>query len=461
MDQNLFIKKKQTKKRLRSSDTNDKKITKKRKTLNNIPPELQYIVSDSKVLNLKDNNKLSWRDSNDNELSPLFDDDSKKIDENKKLPPSMKFERNLIVPPRESHNDLLLDPLQNKLGITSKFINNNNTNNNNHIIQIIPHGFIDILPAKATLDIALHSCLKDNEIIKENIKLNNQKNKLKKTNNNKYNGTIHTIQIVNCDKINFNYSSNKRLSKNQKEDTFTDFEKFTKECREKFFKSEELEFPLIINSDLEKSEIFNKLEKNYKSKYNSRIDHNSEIASKELKTDLPIIERAYIKEYRFPPNKELGHRECVNKEHCLMNTFKSYYSNKSDQYIGREFLLKEDHNKFKNLKILPNIVGPCIDCLLSEWTNKVFTEVLKFNLIPEHPINTFRVECKENEYDSSACLPQIFRSNVWTGISGWCPSYYKHLRTYSPEIIYNENGDEIQITYLAEMNTDFRLSLVK
>jgi len=450
MDKNLFI---QKKKRKLDNNTEDiGKITKKRKTLNNLPRELQYVVSDSKVLNLRDNNELSWRDSSDNSISKFFDK------ENEDLPSSMKVEKNIVIPPREVHNDLLLDPIQNKLGITSKFINNTN---NNHIIQIIPNGFIDILPVNETLKIALHSCLNDNEIIKENIKINNHKNKLKKTNNNKYNGTIHTVQIVNNDNITFNYSYNTRLSKNMIDDTLNEFQIHTQDCREKFFKMEELEFPLIINSDLAKSELFKKLKKNYETKYKSRNTHNSEIASKELKFEIPVLEREYIKKYRFPPKKEKGHRECVNKEQCLMNTFKSFYSNKSDQYIGREFLLKKDHKLFKKSKTLPEINGPCIDCLLMEWTKKVFTEVLQGNLIPEFPINTFRVECKENEYDSSACLPQIFRSNVWTGIYGWCPAYYQHLRTYIPEIIYNENSDEIKIMYLGEMNTDFRQSLVK
>src|SRR6185436_16758068 len=276
---------------------------------------------------------------------------------NEDLPSSMKVEKNIVIPPREVHNDLLLDPIQNKLGITSKFINNTN---NNHIIQIIPNGFIDILPVNETLKIALHSCLNDNEIIKENIKINNHKNKLKKSNN-------------------------------MIDDTLNEFQIHTQDCREKFFKMEELEFPLIINSDLAKSELFKKLKKNYETKYKSRNTHNSEIASKELKFEIPVLEREYIKKYRFPPKKEKGHRECVNKEQCLMNTFKSFYSNKSDQYIGREFLLKKDHKLFKKSKTLPEINGPCIDCLLMEWTKKVFTEVLQGNLIPEFPINTFRV----------------------------------------------------------------------
>src|SRR6185436_15477057 len=100
MYKNLFI---QKKKRKLDNNTEDiGKITKKRKTLNNLPRELQYVVSDSKVLNLRDNNELSWRDSSDNSISKFFDK------ENEDLPSSMKVEKNIVIPPREVHNDLLL-----------------------------------------------------------------------------------------------------------------------------------------------------------------------------------------------------------------------------------------------------------------------------------------------------------------------------------------------------------------
>ena len=85
---------------------------------------------------------------------------------------------------------------------------------------------------------------------------------------------------------------------------------------------------------------------------------------------------------------------------------------------------------------------------------------MQFNIVPEVPINTFRVKVEEKEYNADICLPQTFRDNQPTGICGFVPAYGSHLRDYIEEIRI-ENGEELPVYYLAEINTDFRLSLVK
>lgn len=438
-----------SKKRKRSDSILDKdhRPSKKKKkeekvNIENLPRDIKFLISppQSKVFKCAPLNRSSWRDQND--ASVQFNDKEKK--KSLKLPPSMKLNNNKLLPQREHQNSLNIDQTQKNWGTT--------LNKHKHIINIIPNGLHNTLPTKTTLEIALHSCLEDHKKVKEECKkkiLENDNNK------DKHNDIIvNKIELLGIDGISHSYKFDSRLSKGMINSTLMEYTNITRDLRTKFFK---MNSKTTLTSDLGKSLLYKKLVDSYKKKYDD-YKLQSNVSSLELRSNIPILTREYIKSFRFPPS--LKDRKCIKEKTCLFYTYQSFESNKGQKYFGKEFLLPNDFENYKKNGILPLIRGPCIDCLLYDWTCKIYTDVMQFNIVPEVPINTFRVKVEEKEYNADICLPQTFRDNQPTGICGFVPAYGSHLRDYIEEIRI-ENGEELPVYYLAEINTDFRLSLVK
>jgi len=437
----------------------------------NIDNDVKLLVSKSKVTKFAIPNNLSWHDPKDSSVQNEEESDS-----TIKYPNSMKYERNKIIVPREYHNSQILDTTNKNWGNTKS----NELNNKTHILEIIPSGFQDVLSTETTLRLAIEGLGTDSFLIKEE----NEKKKLslnntltttssstlikkplsnKKKSNKKDNAVINKIEIIGKEGVSLNYNFG-RLSKQMIGGTLKHFSKLTSELITKFFQDDYFPISKEINCDLYKSELFKKLSESYEKQYQNSSKKNEDVASYELKYDLPYLPKLYIQSFRYPPRGiEYGERECISGKSCIFNNFKSFASNQYLHYIGKEFLLPKDLEIYNKTKKLPEIIGPCIDCLLYEWTSYVYLKVMQFNIIPEKPINTFRVKVEENEYSSTACISQRFRDGKATGIHGFCPCYSEHLRTYSKEKrIDLKNGDiEKEFYYLAEINTDFRLPLVK
>lgn len=456
-----------SKKRKRTDTSLDIRPSKKKKkedniNIDNVPRDIQFFISppNSKVLKCAPLNRSSWRDQNDASIQNYDDDNDDSLsssssirEESIKLPPSIKSKKNKLLPQREYQNSLNIDPTQKSWGTT--------LHKNKHLITIIPNGLHNTLPTKTTLEIALHSCLDDHKKIKEerkkNIKTSSSSSLATTTQKRHKDVIINKIEILGIDGISQTYKFDSRLTKGTVKSTLVEYSDITRKLRSKFF-NEPINEKSTLLSDIGKSLLWKKLEDSYKKKYDDYLSQSS-VSSLELRQSIPILTREYLKSFRFPPiNNE---RKCINEKTCLFFTFQSFESNKSQKYIGREFLLPNDLAIFKKTGKSPEIRGPCIDCLLSDWYNRLYTEVMQRNIVPELPINTFRVKVEEKEYNRDICLPQTFRDNLPTGICGFVPGYGSHLRDYIDEVKIEENGEKTIVSYLAEINTDFRLSLVK
>jgi hypothetical protein len=438
------------KKRKRTTDSDCSK-TKKKKiddkiNIDNVPRDIKFLISspESKVLKCSPLNRSSWRDQDDASIQN-FDEDEEIRQPVIKLPPSIKSKKNKLLPQREYQNSTNIDPTQKLWG--------NTLNRNKHIINIIPNGLHNTLPTQTTLEIALKSCLTDHKKIQE------ERKKIIKPVSNKQqvqkDVIVNKIELLGIDNIYYKFDT--RLSKGTVNSTLIEYSDITRKLRSKFFSETQDENSSLL-TDIGKSSLWKQLEDLYKKKYDEYYSQSS-VSSLELRQSIPVLTREYLKSFRFPPiNNE---RKCIKEKTCLFFTFQSFESNKGQKYIGREFLLPNDLAIFKKTGKSPEIRGPCIDCLLYDWFSRVYTEVMQRNIVPENPINTFRVKVEEKEYNENICLPQTFRDNQPTGICGFVPGYGSHLRDYIEEIKIEENGEKSVVTYLAEINTDFRLSLVK
>ena len=455
----LFLPKSSIKKKRKINDVNnvEEKSYKKRKISNSESSSdddhCKILISQSKVTKFEPPNNFSWYDPSDSSVKIENDTDFK-------LPNSMKHESNKILISREFHNSDILDPTNQKWGT----LKSNEFNNKTHILEIIPSGFQDVLTTGTTLRLAINGLGTDDLIIKEEnekklITLQSSSSGVKKKGKSKDNNVINKIEILGKEGVSINYTFG-RLSKQMIKGTTNHFNQLTKDLKSKFYENDEFPINKEINCDLHKSELFKNLTNAYQQQYKNSSKKNEEIASLELKSDLPQITRFYIQTYRYPPRGvEYGERECISGNSCLFNNFKSFASNQYLHYIGREFLLPKDEDIYNTTKKLPEIIGPCIDCLLNEWTQQV-NKIMQFNIPPENRINTFKVKVQENEYSSSACLPIKLRNNLSTGIHGFVPAYNAHLRTYSKEKRMDGHVEK-EFQYLAEVNVDFRQSLVK
>lgn len=435
-----------------SSDCFHKPKKKKKEekiNIDNVPRDIKFLISppNSKVLKCSPLNRSSWRDQNDASIQPNGDEEGETIVPLSKLPPSIKSQKNKLLPQREYQNSSNIDHTHKSWG--------NTLNKHKHIINIIPNGLHNTLPTKTTLEIALQSCLDDHKKIKEDRK---KISSLITTTTNKHQDVVvNKIELLGIDKISHSYKFDTRLSKGTINSTLIEYSDTTRKLRSKFF-NEPIDEPSKLLTDIGKSTLWKKLEDLYKKKYDEHYSH-SLVSSLELRQSIPVLTREYLKSFRFPPiNNE---RKCIKEKTCLFFTFQSFESNKGQRYIGREFLLPNDLAIFKKTGKSPEIRGPCIDCLLYDWFSRVYTEVMQRNIVPESPINTFKVKVEEKEYNENICLPQTFRDNQPTGICGFVPGYGSHLRDYIEEIKIEDNGEKSVVTYLAEINTDFRLSLVK
>lgn len=471
MDKDIFIPK--TKKRKNDVNNNEEHVLKKKKI--EITKDIGLLISNSKVVKFAENGRLSMRDpKNDYSIS------NNKSTSIENLPESMKYDLDKIIPERENHNSLLLDNTNSKWGPLKHNLAFSE-NNNPHIVKIIPQGFQDILPTKQILEIAIPQCKNEYNIMieknkedKNNEKLKEELNEIKKeeitTNNNitkeQESLSINKITILNVDGINFTYTFSNRLSQSKIKSTIKAYTQFTLQLKEEFFKDNEL-FNKDLNTNINKTELFKKLTDQYELQYKEKNKINSKKASKDIKYSLPELTRSYIKQFRFPPRIDKGERLCIRNNSCLFNTFESFQSTKDNNYIGREFLLPRENEIFKTTKKYPEIIGPCIDCLLYEWSNKYNIDVLQKNQTPKRSINTFRVKVEPGEYNSKTCHPKKLLNGQLTGFYGWVPAYGSHLRAFITEKRFEELSDgslkydELPISYLAEVNTDFRKSLVK
>lgn len=418
------------------------------------PTFIDYFVTKNKVTNITSNNKLSYRDESDAEYYKINE-----IDEDK-LPPSLKHDKKYLIPSREHHNSVNLDDVNNiRHNIKQPFVNNDPNDIKKHIISIIPNGFHEILSVTKTLNIAMNSCKKDNEIINNNIK----QQQLTTTKSNKpYNNVINKIEIVGKENASTYYNI-MRLSKHLIDKTIEDFYMKKIKLENEFFKNDDYEVDIKINTDVGKSVLFKKLRTKYTEQYENRNSFLRTTAVLKPKHQMPNLTRSYIKGFRFPQLSD-GERQCCNGLMCLFYTIPSFQSNQCERYIGKEFLLPNDKDIFEKTKELPKIIGPCIDCLLFDWTERAQNNI-QYNINNEESINTFTVKIEENEYNADCCLPQTFRNGFLTGIFGFVPAYAKSQRAYHTEkrIIKSKYGstEEVEVTYLAEINTDFRFPLVK
>ena len=449
-----------------NNDNSDLFIQSKKPKKSKDNPVIDYFVTKNKCTNVTGNNKLSYRDDSAAGINyNIIDEDN--------LPPSMKNDKKYLIPKREYQTSTNLDDTSMRHNIKQPFINNDD-DGPNHIITIIPHGFQDILSVKSTLEIAMSSCKKDADTINSNISKNNNIEK-------KDNNVINKIEIVGKENTSANYII-MRLSKNLITSTIEEFYNKKIELEKEFFKNDDIDANAQINSDLYKSELFKKLRDSYETQYKNRNNFMKITASSEPKKSIPCLTRAYIKSFRYPPIKSSGERECIKRYSCLFYTFQSFQSNKNEKYIGKEFLLPQELDDFTTNNKLPNVIGPCIDCLLYDWSNKIHDNQ-QFNKFESTAINTFTVRVEENEYSGDVCLPRTFLNGQITGIYGFVPAYASSHRGYVTETrtikINNNNNnkyknwgfiptkkeqsyyEEISVTYLAEINMDFRLPLVK
>jgi hypothetical protein len=406
--------------------------------------------SKNKVSNINGNNRLAYRD----ESAASYGNYS--IINDNKLPNSMKHDSIYIVPDREYQNATNLDDNLMRHNIPQPFVNNKK-DENKHIISIIPNGFQEILPLKNTLDIAIKSCKKDAEIINNNIK------DKKKDKYNQNGSNVTTFNVVGNETKSIYYTV-VRVSKGLINNTLEDIYKKRELLELEFFSNDVFTGDtgeiITIPSDLDKSELFKKLQETYEKQYNNRKDFFKMTSTLTPSYNLPVLTREYIKTFRYPPIK--GERLCINKNSCLFYTFKSFQSNKNEKYIGKEFLLPNDYYEYEKTKKLPEIVGPCIDCLLFDWTDKVHNRS-QYNIVKDTAINTFTVRVEEHQYSPDICLNILFRNKQSTGIYGFVPAYAASQRAYITEkrkISVGLHVEEVTVTYLGEVNMDFRKPLV-
>lgn len=437
----------------KSDESIEKKPLKKQKKIkdesyipSSIPKDIKFLVSDSKILKCAQVNNVSWRDTRDASYTPKDNDDEDD------LPKSSQ--KNKLLPKREHQNSLNIDYTQKYWGTSLK--------NNKHLVNLIANGLNNTLSPNKILEIAIQSNLEDSYTINTSIEEKIKKKSIIPNNNiQKSDIVIHSIELLGIEDISHTYNFNSRLSRSIRNETFKYYSDKTKKIRARFFNESEDQSSTIY-TDIEKSLIFKKIKDSHKKQYDaykSNPGYSASQSSFELKKSIPTLTREYLKLFRFPPQG--NERKCKNGENCLFFTFKSFQSNKDQRYIGKEFLLPIELENFRNKKILPEKIGQCIDCTLKEWSSKIYIEVLQFNIIPENPINTFKVKIGEKEYSEHVCLPQTFRDGQPTGICGFVPFYSTHLRDYIHEIKILDEGEKKNIIYLAEINTDFRLTLVR
>lgn len=190
-------------------------------------------------------------------------------------------------------------------------------------------------------------------------------------------------------------------------------------------------------------------------RFRNRRTYMSTAASNVPRVDLPVIRKAYIALFRRPPmNNSNGQRKCVRGHSCLMFTSQEY-KRSPFCYVGCEFLVPSELATYNRTGSLPSVPGPCIECLLYQWTNNVFSN-LGNKSMPCAPMNTFTVLCEPGEYDPSVMLPVVVCGGLWTGISGHVPRYDHTCRHYT--MIPYQNDPKKEMPYLAEVHMDFRMA---
>lgn len=393
----------------------------------------------------------SYRDYRDNNFNKNVKD--------KYLPKSMILEQNKIIPNRKYHTTEILDNKLQKQSEVRKY------NEKKNIFEMLNIGFSDVLPPRENLKLLLDSLENDDK------ELNNEK---EKDHNNHENDNddddddeeeeeIYNIEFL-IDGKSSQYGYNKRLQKSLVEKTSEEYTKEVNNIRDSFFKNDSFNSKKI-NSNIYKSQIYKEIVEKYQNQYNNKNKINSELSSLVPNFSIPYIHRIYFEQFRLKPRGlKYGERECIKGTQCLFYTFQSNnpdYINQDVKYIGREFLLPEDLDLYNKNKKLPDIVGPCIDCLLSEWKRQVFQNIQFCNTI-DKPINTFRVYTGEGEYHGEVFLPCILRNDQFTGIYGFVPTYSQFNREYAEKKISRKKIDgkhestEIEnVIYLSETNMDF------
>ncbi len=263
--------------------------------------------------------------------------------------------------------------------------------------------------------------------------------------------------IIPFGRIVSKYGYDNRISKPLIQETLREYSKNKKKRYEDFYKGDEIDVTMPFRQPPKSYRIFEELVKKYGQSFKNRTDNLSKVSSLTPKPHMPELSRTYIEDFRFPPlGIKYGQRQCPKGRQCLFWTF-TLGANSPFNRIGREFLLPCQLAHYNETKELPAPTELCIDCYLFELTNNLNFNT-STNYSPTKPMNKFIVKCEIGEYSDRVMLPQVLDGRP-TGICGFVPRYSSNLRAYmkiKKRIIRDDGVKEIiDISYLAEVNTDF------
>jgi hypothetical protein len=156
----------------------------------------------------------------------------------------------------------------------------------------------------------------------------------------------------------------------------------------------------------------------------------------EGRADIPRIHKAYADKYRlpivlFPKEEGVFRRKCCKDALCKGHTLAVAIGAPSRGYTLVEFLFPGEEARLLSAMVngdktllddwMASERRPCIECLLSQWTDE-YLMYQHDGISPPHPINMFQVIVGPGEYSREVMLPTEIYS-VPTGIEGHVPAY--------------------------------------
>jgi hypothetical protein len=284
--------------------------------------------------------------------------------------------------------------------------------------------------------------------------------------------------------------------KNELSNTILDFNSDRADRSERYFIKDPLDRSTSFQKSARMYPMFNDLINTFRPIYEKRIETmNDSIRNKPKFLDEEPLPKSYIDSYRRRPDVENGDQLCSNGASCCFNTI---YLDENISYIGKVFytkrerkildryakkkkneskkikktttftslddvrekiLLKKNTYKEEDMEVIKGINNHrklCIDCILMEFTIKVFNNI-SYGEHQEQQLNHFTVFCCEGEYSPSCLLPNTANRKP-TGIVGCVPVYNEINRVsvviQEKKIIGNKLEEKIT-NYIAETGQDF------
>jgi len=215
-----------------------------------------------------------------------------------------------------------------------------------------------------------------------------------------------------------------------------------------FYKYDQLETETDFGEVADNFKMLREMKRHNLEKFTRRNETLRLTASLTPKTDIELVSREYVANFRQPP--VVGEEVCANREQCVFNTFSS---DKNVCYIGKVFYTEHER---KHSDDGGNTHRLCYDCLIAKWTIEWALNI-QHEIVPERPINYFCVMCKPGQY-SPHCMLSVTENDKPTGIVGFVPRFSHNNRrivTHVRHIKRDGKYHQISVPVLDETGMDF------